>query len=220
VEVIVAEGAEFRYSSVENWSSDTYNLNTKRAIVNKNATMEWVGGNLGSGVTMLYPCSLLIGANSRANHLNVAFAGANQNQDTGAKIIHIGKNTKSNVISKSISKDGGISTYRGLIKVNESAENAVINVECDALMMDDQSVSDTIPYIDVRNESASVTHEASAGKVSEAVLFYLQSRGIDEEKAKGMIVNGFLDEVVKTLPLEYAGELNRLIELEMEGNIG
>ncbi len=220
VEVIVNENAEFRYSSVENWSSDTYNLNTKRAIVHQNAQMEWIGGNLGSGVTMLYPCSILLGENSRANHLNVAFAGANQNQDTGAKIIHVGENTKSNVVSKSISKDGGISTYRGLIKVNKSAQNAVVNVECDALMLDKLSVSDTIPHIDVQNETASLTHEASAGKVSEAVLFYLQSRGISEEEAKAMIVNGFLDEVVKTLPLEYAGELNRLIELEMEGSVG
>ncbi len=220
VEVFVAEGAHARYSSVENWSADTYNLNTKRAIVQKNARMEWIGGNLGSGTTMLYPCSLLVGESSRADHLGVAFANTGQNQDTGAKVIITGKNCRARIVAKSLSKGGGTTTYRGLVDIKRSAENAVINVECDALMLDGESVSDTIPLINCENDTASITHEASAGKISEEVLLYFQSRGINEETAKGMIVNGFLDEVVKTLPLEYAVELNHLIELEMEGSIG
>ncbi len=182
--------------------------------------MEWVGGNLGSGVTMLYPASILVGQGARADHLSVAFAGQNQNQDTGAKVFLNAPNQKVKIVSKSISKDGGIATYRGIVKVGKVAKNAVINVECDALMMDDKSVSDTIPIIECANETASITHEASAGKVSEEVLLYFARCGIDEETAKGMVVNGFLDEVVRTLPLEYAGELNRLIELEMEGSVG
>lgn len=220
VEVFVGKQSKMRYSSVENWSKDTYNLNTKRAIVSDHGRMEWIGGNLGSGVTMLYPCSILVGNGSQADHLGVAFANTDQNQDTGAKIMIQGKNCRSKIVSKSLSKGGGISTYRGMVSVAKSAENAIINVECDALMLDDKSVSDTIPHIKCENETASVTHEASAGKISEEVLLYFQSRGIDEETAKGMIVNGFLDEIVKTLPLEYAVELNRLIELEMEGSIG
>ena len=221
VEVFVGKNARARYSSVENWSQDTYNLNTKRSIVQESGRMEWVGGNLGSGTTMLYPCSLLVGENARADHLGVAFANQNQNQDTGAKITITGKNCRASVISKSLSKGGGISTYRGLIDIKPSAENAVITVECDALMLDDLgSVSDTIPQINCENNTAQINHEASAGKISDEVLLYFQSRGIDEETAKGMIVNGFLNEIVKTLPLEYAGELNRLIELEMEGSVG
>ncbi len=218
VEVFVGAGASFRYSSVENWSKDTYNLNTKRAIVQTGGSVEWIGGNLGSGVTMLYPCSLLVGDRSRANHLGVAFAAEGQNQDTGAKVIVSGKNCRANVTSKSLSKAGGITTYRGNAEVKSSAENVVINVRCDALMLDDQSISDTIPQIIAENSSAQITHEASAGKIAQEILFFFESRGIDAETAKGMIVNGFLDEVVKTLPLEYAVELNRLIEMEMEEN--
>lgn len=220
VEVFVGENARARYSSVENWSADTYNLNTKRSIVRKGGKIEWIGGNLGSGTTMLYPCSVLVGDRAKADHLGVAFANTGQNQDTGAKIIINGKDCRASVVSKSLSKGGGISTYRGLLDVKKTAENAIVTVECDALMLDDQSISDTIPVINVENDSAQINHEASAGKISDEVLLYFQSRGIDEETAKGMIVNGFLDEVVKTLPLEYAGELNRLIELEMEGSIG
>ncbi|PID70046.1 Fe-S cluster assembly protein SufB [bacterium DOLZORAL124_38_8] len=220
VEVFVAEKARVRYSSVENWSTDTFNLNTKRALVKDFGVMEWVGGNLGSQTTMLYPCSLLVGDYARADHLGVAFANKNQNQDTGAKIIITGKKCRATVVSKSLSKGGGISTYRGLISVEKSADNATVNIECDALMLDGVSVSDTIPHIVCKNDSASITHEASAGKISEEVLMYFESRGIEEEVAKGIVVNGFLNEVVKTLPLEYAGELNRLIELEMEGSIG
>jgi Fe-S cluster assembly protein SufB len=221
VEVFVAPGARARYSSVENWSQDTYNLNTKRAIVKERGRMEWIGGNLGSGTTMLYPASVLVGDHARADHLGVAFANKDQNQDTGAKITIVGKNCRASVVSKSLSKGGGISTYRGLLDIKSTADRAMVTVECDALMLDDLgSVSDTIPHILCANDTAQINHEASAGKISDEVLLYFESRGIDEETAKGMIVNGFLDEIVKTLPLEYAGELNRLIELEMEGSVG
>ena len=220
VEIFVEDFADFRYSSVENWSSDTYNLNTKRAIVGNSAKIEWVGGNFGSGVTMLYPCSILRGNNSQADHLGVAFAGKNQIQDTGAKIIIAGKNCRASSIAKSISKDGGQSIYRGLVQIQKFAENALVNVDCDALMMDELSVSDTVPVIKNNCPTASVVHEASAGKISEEVLLFFASRGINEESAKGIIVNGFLSEVVKTLPLEFASELNQIIEMEMEGSIG
>lgn len=219
VEVFVGEGAHFRYSSVENWSKNTYNLNTKRALVSKNAKMEWVGGNLGSAVTMLYPASMLVGENAQSDYLGIAVATENQNQDTGAKVTIFGKNCRANITSKSISKNGGVSTYRGLVDIKKTASNALVNIQCDALLFD-TSTSDTIPVVKSENETANITHEASAGKISEEMLFYLETRGISEEKAKAMLVNGFLDEVVKTLPLEYAIELNRLIELEMEGSIG
>lgn len=220
VEVFIGENAQFRYSSVENWSKDTYNLNTKRAVVQENGTMEWVGGNLGSGTTMLYPCTVLKGKNAKTNHLGIAFANEGQIQDVGAKVIILAENCRANIVSKSLSKGGGISTYRGLVNVKKSAKNAVVSVECDALMLDGNSVSDTIPLINCENPSAQIVHEASAGKISDEVLLFFQSRGIDEETAKGIIVNGFLNEIVKTLPLEFASELNRLIELEMEGSIG
>lgn len=216
VEVFVKEKASFRYSSVENWSKDTYNLNTKRALVQEKAFMEWVGGNLGSGVTMLYPCSVLSGNEARANHLGVAVATEGQVQDTGAKIIILGKKCRANVISKSVAKSGGLSFYRGKIEVASSAEESFVTVQCDALMLDNVSRSITIPQLFCKNNSASILHEASAGKISPDVLLYFASRGIDQESAKSIIVNGFLDEVVKSLPLEYASEMNRLIELEME----
>ncbi len=216
VEVFVGEGAKFRYSSVENWSKDTYNLNTKRAIVKKDAQMKWVGGNLGSGVTMLYPCSLLVGDNASTDHLGVAMAAEGQNQDTGAKVVVGGKNNRVQIKSKSISKDGGIATYRGLVEVQPNASESLVQVECDGLMLDDQSVSKAIPEIKNQNPTTQVIHEAKVGKISEEILFYAQTRGLSEEEAKGLIVNGFLDEVVATLPLEFAGEMNRLIEMEME----
>jgi Fe-S cluster assembly protein SufB len=219
VEVFVAENAQFRYSSVENWSKDTYNLNTKRAIIGKDAQMEWIGGNMGSAVTMLYPASILAGKNARANHLSIAVSGRGQNQDTGAKVTILGEGGRANIVSKSISKDGGVSTYRGSVEIKKTAKNAIVNVQCDALLFD-QSISDTIPKMNIENETASVTHEASAGKISLEILFYLETRGLSEEEAKAIIVNGFLEEIVKNLPLEYASELNRLIELEMEGSIG
>ncbi len=220
VEVYVGEGSRMRYSSVENWSTNTYNLNTKRAIVEKDGFMEWINGNLGSCTTMLYPCSILKGDNAKSDQIGVVVAGAGQNQDSGSKVIHIGKNTSSTIISKSISKDWGISTYRGIVEILPSAEGAVNATECDALLMDAQSISTTIPHINIGNDHATVAHEASAGKVDETQLFYMMSRGLDEEKAMWMIVNGFISPVVKKLPLEYAAELNRLIEMEMEGSVG
>lgn len=220
VEVFAKERSRVRYSSVENWSKNTYNLNTKRAIVGKDAFMEWIGGNLGSCVTMLYPCSILKGRGARADHLGVAFANAGQIQDTGAKIIHAAPQTKSNIIMKSLSKGGGTSIYRGLLQVLPNAEGSVSNIECDALILDEISRSDTIPDIKVANENVSITHEAKAGQISEESLMYLQSRGLSEEEAKAMLVNGFLEDIIKELPLEYAVELNKLIELEMEGSVG
>ena len=220
VEVYVGEWSRMRYSSVENWSTNTYNLNTKRAIVEKDGFMEWINGNLWSCTTMLYPCSILKGDNSKSDQIGVVVAGAGQNQDSWSKVIHIGKNTSSTIISKSISKDWGISTYRGIVEILPSAEGAVNATECDALLMDDQSISTTIPYINIGNDHATVAHEASAGKVDEIQLFYMMSRGLSEEKAMWMIVNGFISPVIKKLPLEYAAELNRLIEMEMEGSVG
>ena len=220
VEVYVGKRARMRYSSVENWSINTYNLNTKRGIVDDDGFLEWVNGNLGSGITMLYPCSILKWDRSRSDQLWVAVAAAGQEQDTGSKVIHIGKDTASTIISKSISKDWWIVTYRGIVDIKASADNATNATECDALLMDDESISTTIPHIHVNNGTATIAHEASAGKVDEEMLFYLQSRWLEEEKAMGMIVNGFISDVVKKLPLEYAGELNRLIEMEMEGSVG
>ena len=219
VEIFVGENATMRYSSVENWSLDTYNLNTKRAIVETGGYMEWVWGNMGSNTTMLYPCSILKGDNSRADHLGIAFANAGQNQDTGAKVIHIGKNTSSNIITKSLSKWGWVSTYRGLVDIKASATGSVSKIDCDALLLDEISVSDTIPDIRVWNSDSVVAHEASAGKINENDLFYLQSRWIGEEEAAAMIVNGFISPIVKELPLEYASEMNVLISMEMQWSI-
>nr|MDD3720695.1 Fe-S cluster assembly protein SufB [Candidatus Gracilibacteria bacterium] len=217
VEIFVGKNSHMRYSSVENWSLDTFNLNTKRAIVDTNGFMEWVGGNMGSNTTMLYPCSILKGDNSRADHLGIALAGTGQNQDTGAKVIHIGKNTTSNIITKSISKGGGINTYRGLVDIKKTATGSVSKIDCDALLIDADSKSYTIPVIKTDNSDSTVAHEASAGRINPEYLFYLQSRGISEDEAKVMIVNGFISPVVKELPLEYASEMNVLIGMEMEG---
>ena len=220
VEIFVWKNAKMRYSSVENWSLDTYNLNTKRSIVEENAYMEWIGWQLGSNTTMLYPCTILKWDNSKADHLSIALASKWQNQDTGAKVIHIGKNTSSSIISKSISKWGGRNTYRGLVDIKPSATGSVVKVDCDGLLLDSFSTSDTIPDIRVGNSESIVAHEASAGKINEDDLFYLESRGIGEDEAKTMIVNWFLNPIVKELPLEYASELNVLIAMEMEGSIG
>lgn len=220
VEVFVKKGARMRYSSVENWSSDTYNLNTKRSMVQENGHMEWVGGNMGSGVTMLYPCSVLLGRGAHAEHLGIAFAGKGQIQDTGAKVYHSASYTTSNIVMKSLSKDGGKSVYRGLVQVAPHADNTVANVKCDALILDDHSKSETVPNMKIGNNTASVTHEASAGKISEDDIFYLQTRGLTADEATSMVVNGFIEPIVKQLPLEYAVEMNRLIEMEMEGSIG
>lgn len=217
VEIYVGKNAKMRYSSVENWSTDTYNLNTKRAIVESGASIEWIGWNLGSGKTMLYPCSILKWDDSRAQHFGIAFANAHQETDTGAKVIHIGKNTSSEIISKSLSKNGWIATYRGLVKINKSATNAVSKIDCDGLILDERSRSDTIPDIQVLTDDAIVAHEASVGKINEDTLFYLMSRGMSEENAKTMIVRWFASPLIKELPLEYAAEMNVLITMEMEG---
>ena len=220
VEIFVKPGAKCRYSSVENWSRDTYNLNTKRALVERDATMEWVGGNMGSGTTMLYPCSMLVGEGARCDHLAIAFANKDQWQDTGAKVFHLAPHTSSRVTSKSISKDGGTAIYRGKLFIAPHAHDCTANVECDALLLDERSRTDTIPDIQIRNNDVTIAHEATVGKLSEEQLFYLMSRGIALEEARAMIVNGFIEPIVRELPLEYAVEMNRLIELEMEGSVG
>lgn len=220
VEIFVKEGARFRYSSVESWSKDAYNLNTKRALVEKDARMEWVGGNFGSRVTMLYPCSVLLGAGASADHLGVAFANTGQTQDTGAKVIHAAAHTSSKVVMKSISRGGGISVYRGLLDISSRAENAISHVNCDALILDRASRSDTAPVMKIRNNNVTLAHEATAGKLSEEDIFYLCSRGLSAEEASSFIVSGFIEPITKELPLEYAVEMNRMIELEMEGSVG
>lgn len=220
VEVFVHEGAKVRYSSVENWSKNTFNLNTKRAIVDKNGVVEWINGNLGSGVTMLYPSSVLRGEGARSDSLGIAFAGPGQNQDTGSKVIHAAPNTYSTIKAKSISKGGGISSYRGYLKVTKNATNIKSSVTCDALLIDDKSVSNTYPYMKIESNKVDIAHEAKVGKIGEDEIFYLMSRGLTEEQAIKLIVAGFMEEIVKQLPLEYAVELNKLIELEMEGSVG
>ncbi|MBI2208504.1 Fe-S cluster assembly protein SufB [Candidatus Woesearchaeota archaeon] len=220
VEIHVAENARARYSSIENWSKNTYNLNTKRAVVQKDGVIEWINGNMGSKVTMLYPTSVLIGENAKSDFLGVAFAGKGQNQDTGTKVYHLAKNTKSTVRSKSISKNGGITSYRGLIHIRNKAKNCKSHVECDALMIDNISKSNTFPYMDVKENDVDLGHEATVGRISDEQVFYLMSRGLSQEQASQMIVSGFIEPIVKALPLEYAVELNRLIELEMEGSLG
>lgn len=220
VEIYVKPNAKVRYSSVENWSSNTYNLNTKRAIVETDGTIEWVGGNLGSGKTMLYPCSILRGRGARADHLGVAFANKGQVQDTGAKVIHAAPHTTSTVLAKGISKNGGVSVYRGLLQINKGATGAKSNIRCDALILDEKSRNDTYPDMKIYESDVSIGHEASVGKISDEQLFYLRSRGLSEDEALAMIVNGFIDPIVRVLPVEYAVEMNRLIEMEMEGSIG
>ncbi len=220
VEIYVGKNAKMRYSSVENWSKDTYNLNTKRAIVSDNSIMEWVGGNMGSGVTMLYPCTILRGKGAHADHLGIAFANQDQLQDTGAKVICAADYTSCNVVMKSLSKNGGISVYRGLVKVLPALKNVKCRIECDALILDEFSRSDTVPDMQILSDDVSIAHEARAGKINEDDLFYLMSKGIDEEAALAMIVNGFIDPIVRELPMEYAVEMNRLIEMEMEGSVG
>lgn len=220
VEVHVHKNARARYSSIENWSRNTFNLNTKRAVIDENGVHEWVNGNMGSCITMLYPTSILRGRNAKADYIGIAFAGKGQDQDTGTKVYHLAPNTTSTVKAKSISKDGGITTYRGLLKISKGAINSKANVQCDALMMDNISVSNTVPYIEIKEEKVDVGHEATVGRISQEQLFYLMSRGLNKEQATQMIVSGFIEPVVKQLPLEYAVELNRLIELEMEGSLG
>lgn len=220
VEIHALEGARVQYSSVENWSKNTYNLNTKRAIVHKNARVDWVNGNLGSGTTMLYPCSVLVGEGASSDSLGIAFAANEQNQDTGSKVVHAAPNTHSTIWAKSISKSGGISSYRGLVKITKKAKESSCSVNCDALIIGKNSTSNTYPKMQIEAKDVDVSHEASVGKIGEEEIFYLMSRGLTEEQAIQSIVAGFIEPVVKQLPLEYAVELNKLIELEMEGSIG
>jgi Fe-S cluster assembly protein SufB len=220
VEIFVKEGAKARYTTVQNWSKDVFNLNTKRAIVEAHGTVEWVGGSMGAKKVMLYPGSFLMGEYARADHLNVGVASGNVWKDTGAKVLHLAPNTTSNILAKSISKDGGIMGYRGLVRMGHNSQGSKAHVQCDGLMMDDRSRSDTWPDIQIQNPHVTVAHEAVVGKISDEQLFYLQSRGLTEEEAAAMIVNGFIEPVTKELPMEYAVELNRLIQLEMVDSIG
>ncbi len=220
VELFVKEGGHLRYSTIENWSKNMLNLNTKKAICEKNAEIDWVSGSFGSKISMLYPMSILKGDNSKTEYTGISFAGKGQNLDTGFKVVHIGKNTSSLVNSRSISKNGGIATYRSLVKILPSAQNSNCSVSCDGLMLDSISKSDTLPVNDIQTNNATFSHEAKVGKISEKALFYLMSRGLSEEDARAMIVKGFANPVSKELPLEYAVEMNRLINLELEGAIG
>jgi Fe-S cluster assembly protein SufB len=220
VEIIAKKGARVRYSTIQNWSGDVYNLVTKRSVAYEGATVEWVDGNLGSKRTMKYPSVYLMGEGAHGEVLSIAFAGRGQQQDTGGKIIHAASNTSSVITSKSISKDGGVATYRGLLKVQAGLRNVRSRVVCDALILDERSASNTFPYMEIDADDVSVEHEARVSRISEEQLFYLKSRGMDEQEASAMIVNGFLEPLVKQLPMEYAVELNRLIELQMEGTVG
>ena len=217
VELYVRKGARLRYSTIENWSKNMYNLNTKRALVEEDGKMEWVSGSFGSHVSYLYPTTILKGDNAHCEYTGITFAGEGQNLDTGAKMVHIGKNTTSYINSKSISKSGGVSTYRSSIVIEKSAKNATSSVDCASLMLDDISRSDTIPAMEIHTADATVGHEAKIGRISDEAVFYLMSRGIPEAEARAMIVSGFADSVSKELPLEYAVEMNNLIKLEMEG---
>ena len=220
VEIICKKNSRVRYSTIQNWSNNVYNLVTKRAIAEEGAVMEWVDGNLGSRVTMKYPSVYLNGEGAHGEVLSIAFAGEEQHQDAGGKIVHNAPNTTSKIISKSISKNGGRTSYRGLIKASKDATNCNSNVVCDALMLDEYSQSDTYPYIEVDSDQVNIEHEARVSKIGEEQLFYLMSRGLSEEDASAMIVNGFIEPLVKELPMEYAVELNKLIQLQMEGSIG
>jgi Fe-S cluster assembly protein SufB len=220
IEIIVKKGARCRYTTIQNWSINVYNLVTQRAKVHENATMEWVDANLGSQLTMKYPSCYLVGEGAHGEILSMAFAAKGQHQDAGGKVIHAAPHTTSKITSKSISKDSGRASYRGLLKVYKDAEGAKSNVVCDALLLDPQSRSDTYPYIEIDEDDVTIGHEASVSKVGEQQLFYLMSRGLSEEEATTMVVSGFIEPLVKELPMEYAVEMNRLIQLQMEGSIG
>ena len=220
VEIIVKKGARCRYTTIQNWSTDVYNLVTKRSVAYEGATMEWIDGNLGSKVTMKYPAVYMLGPKAHGEILSIAFAGHGQHQDAGGKVVHGAPYTSSKIVSKSISKDGGRASYRGLLRVAKGAHHSKSNVVCDALLLDEKSRSDTYPYIEIEEDNVSVGHEASVSKIGEEQLFYLMSRGIGEDEAAAMIVGGFIEPLVKELPMEYAVEMNRLIQLQMEGSIG
>lgn len=220
IEIVVKKNARVRYTTIQNWSNNVYNLVTQRALVHEGATMEWVDANLGSKLTMKYPSCYLLGPGAHGEILSMAFAGKGQHQDAGGKVIHVAPHTSSKITSKSISKAGGRSSYRGLLKVYSQADDVKSNVVCDALLLDDTSRSDTYPYIEIDAEDVTIGHEASVSKVGEEQLFYLMSRGLSEEEATTMVVSGFIEPLVKELPMEYAIEMNRLIQLQMEGSIG
>jgi len=220
IEIVVKKGARSRYTTIQNWSTNVYNLVTQRAMVYEDASHEWVDANLGSKLTMKYPSCYLMGPRAHGEILSMAFAGPGQHQDAGGKVIHAAPHTTSKVTSKSISKGGGRASYRGLLKVHKGAEGAKSNVVCDALLLDPQSRSDTYPYIEIDEDNVTIGHEASVSKVGEEQLFYLMSRGLTEEDATTMVVSGFIEPLVKELPMEYAIEMNRLIQLQMEGSIG
>ncbi|MBP8997360.1 MAG: Fe-S cluster assembly protein SufB [Anaerolineaceae bacterium] len=220
IEIVVKKGARVRYTTIQNWSQNVYNLVTQRAKVEENGTMEWVDCNLGSKLTMKYPSTYLMGPGAHGEILSVAFAGKGQQQDAGGKVIHFAPNTSSKITSKSISKAGGRSSYRGLLKVYKGAVNVRSNVACDALLLDPSSRSDTYPTIEVDEEDVTIGHEASVSKIGEEQLFYLMSRGLSQEEATTMVVSGFIEPLVKELPMEYAVEMNRLIQLQMEGSVG
>jgi Fe-S cluster assembly protein SufB len=220
VEIIVKKDGKCRYTTIQNWANNIFNLVTKRAVAYENASMEWVDGNIGSRLTMKYPAVYLMGRGAKGEVLSVAYAGEGQHQDAGAKMIHSAPDTTSRITNKSVSKNGGRTTYRGLAKVMPGATNAKINVVCDALILDEQSASDTIPYIEIEEDRATLAHEATVGKIGEDQLFYLMSRGLSEAEALSMIVLGFMEPFTRELPMEYAVELNRLIQMEMEGSVG
>ncbi|MCM3388146.1 Fe-S cluster assembly protein SufB [Ureibacillus chungkukjangi] len=220
VEIIVKKDAYCRYTTIQNWANNVYNLVTKRTVVEENGTMEWIDGNIGSKLTMKYPACILKGEGARGMTLSIAIAGKGQHQDAGAKMIHLAPNTSSTIVSKSISKQGGKVTYRGIVRFGKKATGARSNIECDTLILDNESTSDTIPYNEILNDNVSLEHEAKVSKVSEEQLFYLMSRGISEGEATEMIVMGFIEPFTKELPMEYAVEMNRLIKFEMEGSIG
>ncbi len=219
VEIVVKKNARVRYTTIQNWSNNVYNLVTKRATAAEGATMEWVDGNIGSKVTMKYPAIYLMGEHAKGETLSIAFAGEGQHQDAGAKMVHAAPHTSSSIVSKSVARGGGRTSYRGLIQILEGAHGSASNVRCDALLVDTISRSDTYPYVDVREDDVSMGHEATVSKVSEDQLFYLMSRGMTEEEAMAMIVRGFVEPIARELPMEYALELNRLIELQMEGAV-
>ena len=220
VEIIVKPGGRCRYTTIQNWSNNVYNLVTKRARAEAGATMEWVDGNIGSKVTMKYPAVWMTGEHAKGEVLSVAFAGEGQHQDAGAKMLHLAPNTSSNIVSKSVARGGGRTSYRGLVQVNKGAHGSRSSVKCDALLVDTISRSDTYPYVDIREDDVTMGHEATVSKVSENQLFYLMSRGLTEDEAMAMVVRGFVEPIAKELPMEYALELNRLIELQMEGSVG
>ncbi|HEY0816423.1 MAG TPA: Fe-S cluster assembly protein SufB [Pseudonocardia sp.] len=220
VEIIVKKGGRCRYTTIQNWSTNVYNLVTKRAKAEEGATMEWVDGNLGSKVTMKYPAVWLMGEHAKGEVLSIAFAGEGQHQDAGAKMVHLAPNTSSTIISKSVARGGGRTSYRGLVQINPRAKNSRSTVKCDALLVDTISRSDTYPYVDVRTDDVTMGHEATVSRVSDDQLFYLMSRGLTEDEAMAMVVRGFVEPIARELPMEYALELNRLIELQMEGSVG